>query len=887
MADISFIYGTWLLNETISKANFALNFSFVQNNEEHTYQGMETISSGEQAFYTYMNGNKAWRFVYFGSWYDEALRKIKVHDTNNASALAWLQVNAIKTSDSHEDLRTNQMIYEDCLDELADIVNAANKTTGKKTLPQIVEGARNLGGGSAPTAVMTVTENGNYDVVKYGTVIVNVPATGQAPANDMDKLIDGTITSFALPTGVTKVAAYKFYQHTSLVTLLLTGLTNIGNYAFYGCTGIKEVSIPSTLTTVGTYIFYGCTGLKTIVVNNTTLAQYQFQNTNNVDNLTLNKNIKTIPSYCFAYCGQNGSGFELVFDTAEVTLNQYCFQYSGVKKLQGLIKTSSTYAFYNCAKLESVDIESNSIRLYSYTFYNCTALKTVRIKSTYSSFYFDTYSFYGCTKVESFDMSGISYITSMPNYVFQNFAKARDTVSERMVMDFSKYTFTSVGQYSFAGTKNMSIILPTKCTTINASAFDSCEDLNLFLNSSPTLSNVSAFANNKNLKIFIDISLVDALMAKTNWTTYKDNIKGTITGVTELPTTTTGGLDVLWYVDSDFTQLVGDNPIDSAATYYCKIGPYYLTKVTGLNCSVIVSDSNDHVYNEGDAVVLGTRLDLVFQPAEGQEVPYQIKINGVAIDLTNFNNTYTGIFFEDNLSIVAIYWDGVQMPYNPTFADNDWSLIALGIKSRVGFDIGWKIGDTKTVTTTDGKTYTLRIADITADRYAYADGSGNSQAVIEFVEGLPTTMTINDSAKEGYWAGGGWAVCDMNVSKLPNFLATLPSELQEAISEVSITGYSYTSPNPRTGNSKLFLANMYEITGAANGAYSQDSTTQFQLYKEKGVAAMKKYRLGSSSSEYFWSRSPYNYTNFCVWRGTSYSNLNAGGSYGVAPVFAI
>ena len=743
--------------------------------------------------------------------------------------------------------------------------------------------------GATPTGVITITENGTHDVARYGTAIVDIQQT-QAEASDLDKLIDGTIVSFALPEGITKVADYKFYNHTALAEAVLTGLVTLGQYAFRGCTALKQIVIPSTVTSVGQYAFDGCSKVESIVVNNKTLANYQFQNNYIVSSLSLNPEINSIPSCCFQYCGRDGTGFELYFGV-RTTLASSAFRYSGVVKVEGIIRTNDSYAFADCKKLEIVNINPDNYRLQSHTFAGCTNLKEIKIKSSYASFYFNTNCFQNCTAVEMFDITELEYITQMGNYVFQNFGNARSNVdTERLILDFSKYKFTSVGQYTFAGLKNTNVILPSTVTTINANAFNGCEKLDLFLNSSPTLSNVSAFASNKNLNLFIDYNNIDALISKTNWTAYQENIKGVLTGVTELPSTTTAGQDVLWYYDSNFTQLVGSDVIDAATTYYCKIGPVYLTKMTGLNCSIIVSDANDNVYAEGDPIVLGTVLDFAFQPVEGQGIPYQVKVNNVAVDLADFSNYMSGHIMEDDLSIVAIYWDGITMPYNPTFADNDWGLIALGIKTRVGFDIGWKIGDTKTVETSDGRIYTLRIADATPDRYAYADGSGNSQAVIEFVEGLPTTMALNDTTKEnGYWAGGGWAMTDMNNTKLPNFLATLPSELQEAISEVSLTGYSVTSPSPRIATSKLFLPNEYEIWGRAYYSNTVEATTQFQLYAEKGAAAMKKYRLGSTSNEWFWTRSPYSGSShyFTVWQGASYSYYNTYSDFGVAPVFAI
>ena len=343
----------------------------------------------------------------------------------------------------------------------------------------------------------------------------------------------------------------------------------------------------------------------------------------------------------------------------------------------------------------------------------------------------------------------------------------------------------------------------------------------------------------------------------------------------------------MWYTDLTLSTIA--TTIEPDTTYYCILGPVYLSKVTGLNCAVIVTDEEGNSYSVEDRIILGKKLTITFNPEGGNTIPYQVKLNGAVYDLSDFNNQINNVIVESNIQVIAIYWDGITMPYNSTFADNDWDMIKLGIESRVGFDIGWKIGDTKTITTTEGYTFTIRICDTTAGRYTKTDGT-TTNAVLEFVEGYPSKMTINDAAKEGQWAGGGWAMCDMNNTKLPKLLKTLPEELQNIVAEVSLTGYSYTSPNPRTGTSKLFLPNQYEVWGQLiyNTGNQYEKTTQFDLYKEKGAEALKKKSLNSSNYEWFWLRSPSGSSNsFCLWQGSDYNISSSGNGYGVAPVFAI
>ena len=147
MADINLLYGTWLLNETLDiNISILIDFTCISNESEMEWDKLYGISNIELA---YSKNGSTWMFPYRtdNGWSIESERTIKVSTESNSNALSWLQTNAVKLSD---DLNYTNSVnkYNDLMNELADIVNAANKTAGKKTLPQIVEGARNLGGGS-------------------------------------------------------------------------------------------------------------------------------------------------------------------------------------------------------------------------------------------------------------------------------------------------------------------------------------------------------------------------------------------------------------------------------------------------------------------------------------------------------------------------------------------------------------------------------------------------------------------------------------------------------------------------------------------------------------------------------------------------------------------
>lgn len=762
-----------------------------------------------------------------------------------------------------------------------------------------------------PEGSIDITSNGTHNVAWLASVNVNVPQTVEEGAND--GLVDNSLTTFVMPSGKTSIYKYAFYYKTGLSTIDITGAISIGDYAFR-YSGISSIVIPSTVTSIGSYAIADCTSLKNAVINNNTLASYQFYNDTALATVTFSddstltsipnccfqncKVLKSFPfskfkifsDYCFTYAGANNSVDDAMgLVLTGVSIERYAFQHANIKTINVDLNTNYLYegAFDNVYNTESIVIsnwKTSTSSLYgNYAFRNNKA-KSINMSGIAS--YYKNYMFDGCTKVEEF--LGVKPIGTIYEYCFRGLASKRESTG-RFVLDLSAGTFTTISQYAFANLVDTDVILPSTVTTINANAFNGCTGLHLFLASSPTLSNVSAFASNKDLLIFTEFGNISTLSGLTNWTSYSDCIYGYRLGSNfeggVFPTETSTGTDVLWYTDMTLATIATE--IDNDTTYYCILGPVYL-KSTGLNCTVLVTDEDGNSYSSEDRIILGKTLTLQFVPVEGQSIPYKISINGVDYDTTDFNNTITGIIMESDLSVTGIYWDGTTLPLDPVMANNSWDMIKEGIRSGAGLDIGWAIGDAKSITTTDGKTYTIRLCDTTEGRYTYADGT-STKAVFEFVEGLSDSMTINDSAKEGYYTGGGWAECDMNKTKLPAVLETLPEDLKNAIEEINIPNcYSCTSPSPRTAVSKLFLPNEYEIWGRRYHSDVVEATTQFGLYAQKGAEALKKYRLGRTSADWFWMRSPHsgNTSGFMMWSGSSYDSDNAYVNYAVAPCFA-
>lgn len=689
---------------------------------------------------------------------------------------------------------------------------------------------------------------------------INGTNTGVA-ANDLDGLVDGTLIAFVMPSGKTTISQYRFYQFANMTSANLGGATTIGQYAFDGCTRLTGVILPNTLNNIGAYAFR-------------------------------------------SLCSTSGSTFAFNPDSP-CSVATYAFSASKIAKLSGYFTSMGTYAFSSCTSLTDIDIETASIS--DYAFNGDTAVTSFAAKINGSV---GSYAFYNLYNVNSCNLNPESVITSLGNYAFSRFGSNRANAESNVItLDLRKSTFTSIPQYGFGSDSSstmyrneyMKVLFPSTVSTINAYAFrytDNC-DFYFYKETPPTLSVTTAWSNATNYNIFVPYYVVNAYRTATNWTAQSSYIKGFAAANTfeegaSLPELSSEGYGLTWYSDPDCTIPVTEVS-DAATEYYCLVGTeklaYGIKSVSAVECNVIISDGVK-TYAAGEGVLTGTVLTITGIPKVEGYVPYIFKVNGV--DFTSGDT----ITVDSDISITAIYYDGQTLPINPVFAENTWEIIYQAFRAGTASEF-WKPGDTKPVVLTDGKTYTIRIADMKAGRYALANGNGRTNGVLEFVETMDINGTvswaINSSAKEGYYTGGGWALSDMKNTHMTTMFNLLPDDLKAAISEITLDEYSYTAPTPRSSDNKLFIPAETEIFNArhysAEGTSNYPKFDQYEYYAANNSDAKRiKYQHNTTTARWWGLRSPSSGSSygFCGVRSNGSCSYD-GASYGsrVAPCFAI
>lgn len=136
-------------------------------------------------------------------------------------------------------------------------------------------------------------------------------------------------------------------------------VTSLGASCFYGCSGLKSITIPSSVTSLDESCFLGCSGLTSIIIPSsvTSLGEYCFSNCSGLTSITIPSSITSLGASCFSGCGVLTS---ITIPSSVTSLGDGCFSY--------------------CNGLTSITIPSSVTSLGSYCFDVCKNLETVYFK---------------------------------------------------------------------------------------------------------------------------------------------------------------------------------------------------------------------------------------------------------------------------------------------------------------------------------------------------------------------------------------------------------------------------------------------------------------------------------------------------------------------------
>ncbi len=216
----------------------------------------------------------------------------------------------------------------------------------------------------------SVLDDGTAGITKYndiGSKAVTIPST-----IDRYKVTGIGWSAFSGCTGLKSIT-------------IPSSVTEIGGYAFRGCKGLKSITIPSSVTEIGENAFRGCTGLTSII------ADKNNKNYTSVNGVLFNKNKTEI----LAYPNAKSSSYVIPSSVTEIGSAAF-YDCTGLKSvtIPSSVKEIGIDAFSDCTGLKSVTISNGVTNIESWAFYGCTGLKSVTIPSSVAEICGSAFGYY-------------------------------------------------------------------------------------------------------------------------------------------------------------------------------------------------------------------------------------------------------------------------------------------------------------------------------------------------------------------------------------------------------------------------------------------------------------------------------------------------------------
>ena len=243
------------------------------------------------------------------------------------------------------------------------------------------------------------------------------------------------IKSITIPSSVTSLGEACFYGCSGLTSITIpSSVTSLGNSCFRYCRGLTSVTIPSSVTSLGEYCFYDCSGLTSITIPSsvTSLRDACFDGCSGLTSITIPNTVTSLGENCFNCCSSLTS---ITIPSSVTSLGNYCFSYCrGLTSITipSSVSSLGSGCFYACNKLTSITLPSSVTSLGNFCFYGCSGLTSITIPSSVASLgencfkecgNIETYYFKGALPKRSSNGTGISYtsIIKVPTEYLQGY----------------------------------------------------------------------------------------------------------------------------------------------------------------------------------------------------------------------------------------------------------------------------------------------------------------------------------------------------------------------------------------------------------------------------------------------------------------------------------
>ena len=540
-------------------------------------------------------------------------------------------------------------------------------------------------------------------------------------------------------------------------------------------------------------------------------------------------------------------------------------------------------------KLTILDLSNTNLTtINKWVMTGCQSLTEIKLPTSITSI--GDGAFKSCRYVSTFDFSGLN-LQSIGKEAFFMFGSA---VSNR-IFDFRNSSFTTVEEKTFGYDQGYTVssftfYSPSTLVEIKDNNFQYINGGDFYLSGQDVVKiGTGLWENSNNYKIYVPYTLIDRYRSDVSWLDFADNIYGyapanTFEVGTTLPTeSSVDSYTLKWYTENTLANQI-TTVTDPSAVLYCSISKYkkyYTLNIISANCSPYLTDGVTN-YHLGDKIPSERELTLVINPISQNYVPYICYVNQ-----ENYLGS-TKITVISDIELFISCTDGLDLPISTNISNMSWDNIRQVCLSNLASSF-WKVGDVKTITSKSGNTYNIRLCDLQDGRYEYADGSGKSKAVFEFVDLYKLNGSYINTKMNNFGNYDGWQKCKLRSTIIPQIIDDLPDDLVSAISEVKVLcsiggGNSY---QVNSSNDKLFLPAEIELFSKKHYSIGlpESPLGQFDYYKANNT---NEARIKSDRD--YWERSPASNSNkyFCAIYSTgSDGEFNTDTTSGVALIFAI
>lgn len=215
-------------------------------------------------------------------------------------------------------------------------------------------------------------------------------------------------------------------------------------YIFYG-SNLTNITLPKNMTSIPTYQFAYCKKLKYVTFQEglTTIYRYAFYNCTSLESIVLPATVTTIEYNAFDSCMSLTT-----FDASNSTLtvlnsNMFSACYSLVNVLlPNTINTFNSYVFSNCIKLENIKLPDSLVTISYYAFNNCINLKHVTM-DTNKLKSIDYYAFNQCPSLV--EIPSLENVTTLSYYVFRFCRNLELTIAPNVNVSYNSSAYMSTG----------------------------------------------------------------------------------------------------------------------------------------------------------------------------------------------------------------------------------------------------------------------------------------------------------------------------------------------------------------------------------------------------------------------------------------------------------